>query len=152
MEALFRYINASVLGLASMFAPVRPLVCCAILFIATDFVTGVLASRRIAATEGRKWYFESGEAWRTVRKAGFVIISIAMSWLLESCVLDFMDLHLTRLFTGFVCGVEMWSFLENAAQLSDAMLFGWLRRYVHRRIKNELGDECETDEPGSAKP
>ena len=141
MEALFRYINAAALGLASMFAPVRPLVCCALLFIARDFVTGVLADRRAAREEGRKWYFESGEAWRTVRKAGFVIIAIVMSWLLESCVLDFMDLHLTRMFTGFVCGVEMWSFLENAAQLSDAMLFGWLRRYVRRRIKNELEDE-----------
>ena len=141
MEALFRYINAAALGLAAMFAPVRPLVCCAVLFIAIDFVTGVLADRRAAQAEGRKWYFESGEAWRTVRKAGFVIIAIAMSWLLESCVLDFMDLHLTRMFTGFVCGVEMWSFLENAAQLSDAMLFGWLRCYVHRRIKNELEDE-----------
>ena len=124
-----------------MFAPVRPLVCCAVLFIAIDFVTGVLADRRAAREEGRKWYFESGEAGRTVRKAGFVIIAIAMSWLLESCVLDFMDLHLTRMFTGFVCGVELWPFLENAAQLSDAMLFGWLRRYVHRRIKNELEDE-----------
>ena len=41
----------------------------------------------------------------------------------------------------FVSGVELWSFLENAAQLSDAPLFRWLRRYVHRRIRKEAGDE-----------
>ena len=88
-----------------------------------------------------KWYFESSEAWRTVRKAGFVVVAIGMSWLIETCILDFVDSHLTRMFTGFVCGVEMWSFLENASVLSDAALFGWLRKYVHRRIRKEMEDE-----------
>ena len=39
---------------------------------------------------------------------------------------------------GFTCGVEFWSFLENAAQLSDAPLFRWLRRYAKRRMEKEL--------------
>ena len=55
-------------------------------------------------------------------------------------MLDFMDLHAARLFTGFACGVEFWSFLENAAQLSDAPLFRWLKRYVRRRMRKEAGD------------
>ena len=52
-----------------------------------------------------------------------------------------MQLNVARLFMGFTCGVELWSFLENAAQLSDAPLFHWLRRYVRRRIRKEAGDE-----------
>jgi len=36
--------------------------------------------------------------------------------------------------------VEFWSFLENAAQLSDAPLFRWLKRYVRRRMRKEAGD------------
>ena len=52
-----------------------------------------------------------------------------------------MGLNVARLFTGFTCGVELWSFLENASQLSDAPLFRWLRRYVRRRIRREAGDE-----------
>lgn len=141
MEALFRYVNAAALSLAALFAPVRPLVCCAALFIGIDFLTGVAADRRIRRDRGEKWYFESSEAWRTVRKAGFVVVAIGMSWLIETCILDFVDSHLTRMFTGFVCGVEMWSFLENASVLSDAALFGWLRKYVHRRIRKEMEDE-----------
>lgn len=141
MEALFRYINAAVVALAALFAPIYPLVVCAALFIGIDFLTGVAADRRTTLDAGRRWYFESHEAWRTVRKAGFVIISIAMAWLIEAFVLDFVELHLTRMFTGFVCGVEMWSFLENASVLSDAALFGWLRKYVRRRIGKEVGDE-----------
>ncbi|MBQ7856829.1 MAG: phage holin family protein [Alistipes sp.] len=145
MEALFRYINATVMGIAALFAPVRPIIICALVFVVIDFVTGVAASRSVARNQGQRWYFESCEAWRTVRKAGFVITAIAMTWLLESCVLDFMQLHLTRLFAGMICGVEMWSFLENASVLSDARLFGWMRRYVHRRINKEIGDEIGED-------
>ena len=150
MEALFRYCNALFVGFAALFAPVAPVVLCALGFIAVDFVTGVLASRREAKVQGRRWYFESREAWRTVRKAGFVVMTIAMAWLVESCVLDFVELHLTRLLAGAVCGVEMWSFLENAATLSDAPLFEWLRRYVRRRVTKEFGSYGEEDESRAA--
>ncbi len=141
MEGLFRYINALVVALISLFSPIGSVVMCALLFIAIDFVTGVAASRREALGEGREWYFSSREAWRTVRKCGFVVVSIAMMWLVESAILNFVDLHLTRLFAGVICGVEMWSFLENASVLSDERLFTLLRRYVRRRVEREVGDE-----------
>ena len=74
-------------------------------------------------------------------KLALALTAIAMAWLIDRCVLGFTRLDTARLFAGFICGVEMWSFLENAAQLSDAPLFRWLRRYVHRRIRKEAGDE-----------
>jgi len=108
-------------------------------FIGIDFLSGVAASRAAARRKGHTWYFESCEAWRTVLKLGLTVTAIAMAWLIDSCILDFMQLNVARLFTGFTCGVELWSFLENAAQLSDAPLFHWLRRYVRRRIRKEAG-------------
>ncbi len=141
METLYRLVSGAAAALAALFSPVGPLVTCAVVFIGIDFLTGVLASRTMARREGRIWYFESAEAWRTIMKLGLTIVAIGMAWLIDSCVLGFMNLNLARLFTGFTCGVEMWSFLENAAQLSDAPLFRWLRRYVHRRIQREVGDE-----------
>ena len=69
---------------------------------------------------------------------GFVVIAIGMMWILEVCVLDFVNLNMTKLLTGFICSVEMWSFLENAAQLSDSPLFEWLRKYLHRRINKQI--------------
>ena len=135
MEALCRYVSGLAAGVLSLLAPIVPTVSCALLFIAADFVSGVAASSAEARRQKRKWYFESREAWRTVSKTGFVITAIAMSWILECCVLDFVTLNITRMFAGFVCGVELWSFLENASVLSDAPLFEWLKRYVRRRIE-----------------
>ena len=120
METLYRLVSGAAAGIAALFAPIGPLV---------------------ARREGRAWYFESREAWRTVLKLALAITAIAMAWLIDSCILDFMELNVARLFTGFTCGVELWSFLENASQLSDAPLFRWLRRYVRRRIRRETGDE-----------
>ena len=113
METLYRLVSGLTAGFIALFAPIGPLVACAMAFIGIDFLSGVAASRA----------------------------AIAMAWLIDSCVLDFMQLNVARLFTGFTCGVELWSFLENAAQLSDAPLFHWLRRYVRRRIRKEAGDE-----------
>ncbi len=141
METLFRLFNVAIVGIMSLFAPIVPLVGCALVFIAVDFVTGVAASRARARNRGEKWYFESHEAWRTILKLGFVIMAIAMSWLVERCVLDFMTLNLAKIFTGFTCAVEFWSFLENASQLSESPMFVWLKRYARRRIRKEVGDE-----------
>ena len=132
MEALYRFVSGAAAALAALFAPIGPLVITTMLFIAVDFLSGVAADRASAHRAGRPWYFESCKAWRT---------AIAMAWLIDCCVLDFMHLNLARLFAGFTCGVELWSFLENAAQLSDAPLFRWLRRFVRRRIRKEVGDE-----------
>ena len=141
METLYRLVSGAAAGIAALFAPIGPLVACTVVFIGIDFLSGVAASRAAARREGRAWYFESREAWRTVLKLGLTITAIAMAWMIDSCILDFMGLNVARLFTGFTCGVELWSFLENASQLSDAPLFRWLRRYVRRRIRREAGDE-----------
>ena len=125
METLYRLVSGAAAGIAALFAPIGPLVACAVVFIGIDFLSGVAASRAAARREGRAWYFESREAWRTVLKLALAITAIAMAWLIDSCILDFMELNVARLFTGFTCGVELWSFLENASQLSDAPLFRW---------------------------
>lgn len=139
MEVSFKFISGAVLGLLSLFAPIKAIVICALVFVAVDFILGVLASREESRRAGKQWYFSSQEAWRTVRKSCFVVLTIVMAWLLEICVLDFANLHLTRVAAGIICGVEMWSLLENISELSDARIFGWLRQYVHRRIETEIG-------------
>ena len=140
MEGMYRAINALMMSFVALFSPIQPVVTCALAFIAIDFVTGVLASRCEAKRKGERWYFSSREAWRTIRKAGFVLLTIGMCWLVESCILSFLTLNLTRIVAGAICGVEMWSFLENASVLSDAKLFAWLRTYVKRKVEREIGE------------
>lgn len=141
MEALYRSVSGAAAAAAALFAPVGPLVGCTLLFVAIDFCTGVAADRAVCRRAGRPWYFESRRAWRTVVKAALAATAIVMMWILEHCLWgDAGLLPPTRLFAGFICSVELWSFLENAARISDAPLFVWLRRYVRCRIGKEAPD------------
>ena len=104
MEALCRFVNGCVAGLVALFTPIVPLVWSVVGFIGFDFATGVLASRADARRIGQEWYFESREAWRTVEKLGFTVVTLCMTYVIDVVVLDFLNLNLTRLFAGFVCG------------------------------------------------
>ena len=70
METLYRLISGLTAGFIALFAPIGPLVACAMAFIGIDFLSGVAASRAAARRKGHTWYFESCEAWRTVLKLG----------------------------------------------------------------------------------
>ncbi len=141
METLYRLISGAATALVALFAPIGPVVLTTLLFIGVDFVSGVAADRKVALREGRVWFFESCKAWRTVVKLALALTAIVMAWLIDSCILGFLQLNLARLLAGFTCGVELWSFLENAAQLSEAPLFRAMRTFVHRRMRREVGDE-----------
>lgn len=141
MEALYRYANGCAGSVVAMLAPAAPLVWCVAAFIAVDFVTGVAASHAEARRDGREWYFESREAWRTAQKLGLVTVALAMACIVDSLPAGMFPPDFARLLAGFVCGVEMWSFLENACRMSDAPLLRRLRRFVRCRSGKEAGHE-----------
>lgn len=144
MGGFERFISGIVCALGALFMPARPLIVCAGLFVMIDFVIGVVASRTRAKRTGNEWRFESRKAWRTLYKAVFAMTGICMAWLLDSLILDFAHLNLAKLFTGFVCGVEFWSYLENAADISNHPMFEALRKLMKGRIQKTLNiDEKE---------
>lgn len=128
-------------AIIGIFSPIIGLVCCAITFVAVDFLTGVIASRHRAARLGEAWSFESRRAWDTIRKLTVIIVGIALSWLIDSMILDFAHLRLANLFTGFVCGVELWSFLENGAEVCNYPPFRWLKQFMSKQLATTLGEQ-----------
>lgn len=139
MENALKFICGGLASAASIFAPIEGLVVCAVLFVAIDFGMGVAASHHRARREGLEWRFSSRRAWDTVLKAVFAMAGIALAWLLDSVVLTFVDLHLANIFAGFVCGVEFWSYLENAADLSGHPVFLAIRKLLKKKVDKDLG-------------
>jgi len=141
MENTWKYISGVLVAIAGFFAPIRSLILCAAVFVAIDFVTGIIAGRKRALASGKEWGIESGKAWKTVYKLGFIMAGIVLAWMIDGYILSFMGLRLANLFTGFACGVEFWSYLENAAEISEHPVFRWLKRYMKSKIGSALGDE-----------
>lgn len=133
-----KYGWGAVAGAVALLAPIRGLVICAVVFVGIDFVTGVIASRTRARRADLQWRFSSRRAWDTLYKLIFVMAGIVLAWLLDSVVLTFLSLHLAKVFTGFVCGVEFWSYLENASDITGQSLFRALRRLLKGRVDEGL--------------
>ena len=100
-----------------------------------------MLSRRRARRIGLTWSFSSRRAWDTVLKLLFVMAGIVLAWLLDSVVLTFVELHLAKIFTGFVCGIEFWSYLENAADISGQPVFRALKKVLKRKVDESLKGE-----------
>lgn len=141
MDILFKYVSALLGALVALLCPIAPLIIATTTFIFIDFLTGIAASYIVARRSGQPWWFESRKAWRTITKLGFVLMSIVLIWIIDQHILGFMELNLANIFTGFVCGVELWSFIENASSISRAPLFEWLGKWVKRRIDKEVENE-----------
>ena len=139
MKPISGYISSAL----ALFAPVQPLVCCALSFTVVDFLTGIAADRKRARKRGLPWAFESKKAWKTVYKLAFSTLGIVMTWSIDRYILPFATLHLANLFTGFVCGVELWSYLENAAEVSEHPVFRRLQKYMKEKINDGLKDRTD---------
>jgi len=126
---------------------ILPLVMCVIFFEAVDFVTGVWKSAVIAHRKGQRFAFESVKAWRTIYKIVFILAGIVMSEMLD-VVISNHDLRLAHYFTAFCCGVEFWSFLENAAEISSHPVFRWLKKFMKQKVEDKIDFDNYTKEEG----
>lgn len=127
---------------------ILPLFVAVFIFEAVDFITGCIKSYVVAKRNGKKFAFESIKAWRTIYKVVFILIGIALAELLDATFSE-NRLRFANWFTTFCCGVEFWSFLENAAVISDHPIFRWLRKFMKIEVEDKTGidfDKMKKDE------
>lgn len=123
-----------------------PLFLTAMIFELVDFVTGVIKSAVVAQRAKERFAFESVKAWRTIYKFVFILVGIVLAEMLDQTIAVDARLRFANYFTAFCCGVEFWSFLENAAVISDHPLFRWLRRYMKFKVEDQIGMAFEDAE------
>jgi len=128
-----------------------PLILTVFLFEFVDFTTGCLKSAVLAKRAGGKFAFESVKAWRTIYKLVFILFGIVMAEMLERVIPGDVHLRLANWFTAFCCGVEFWSFLENAAVISDHPVFRWLRKFMKTKVEESTGIDFEAAKKEEAK-
>ncbi len=131
-DIVWKYMAGTVTALLGHLMPVAPLIGCAMTCTSIDFVTGILADRQRTRRNGKRWRFQSRKAWKTVKKTAFIMMGICMAWLIDDCIVAFAHLRLANIFTGFVCGVEFWSYLENASEITETPVFSLFKNHLRR--------------------
>lgn len=122
-----------------------PLFITVMVFELVDFITGCIKSYVVAKRQKTKFAFESVKAWRTIYKFVFLLIGVVLMEMLDQTIANEGRLRFANYFTGFACGVEFWSFLENAAIISDHPIFRWLRKFMKLKVEETTGLTIEGD-------
>lgn len=144
MANLSKFICGGLSAIWAFFAPIQSLIILVFVFVGIDFITGVWASRKRAVRNGRKWVFSSERMRNTVWKTVFYIAGIMLAWSIETYALTFATIYLAKIFAGFVLGVELFSFLENAADISNHKVFVWIRKFTAKELKDKVGIDIES--------
>ena len=123
-----------------------PLFVAVIVFEVMDFVTGCIKSAVVSKRKGGKFAFESVKAWRTIYKFVLILIGIVLAELLDQTFGNDGRLKLANYFTAFCCGVEFWSFLENAAVICDHPIFRMLKKVMREKTEDAIGVTFDDEE------
>lgn len=123
-----------------------PLFVAVTVFELVDFLTGTLKSAILAKRARKRFAFESVKAWRTIYKYVFILAGIALAEVLDYTIVEDSRLRLANYFTAFCCGVEFWSFLENAAVISNHPIFRWLRKYMKFKVEEQMGIDAKIEQ------
>ena len=145
-KIIVQYAFKAGICLFGIFLPVKMLVVSLLVFILIDFFTGNVADFKRKKAVGEKYAFESKKGWKTLNKIIFSVIGVYLSWMIDEHMLHFVELHLPELLCAFICGVELWSILENASEISNHPVFRWAKRFMKEKIKEKAGVDFEKPE------
>ena len=131
-------------SIVAYFCPVQMLVYGLFGFVAVDFVTGCMADYKRKHEAHKRWAFSSDKMWRTIFKLTFGVVGIAMShWVDQEILSSFTSINLAKIFTGYLCGAEFWSWVENAAFICKWPLLEGVRKSIIHTVDEKLGISIE---------
>lgn len=134
IDKIWAYIASS---LMAFFEPIEILVLWMLIFIISDMITGIHAS----LTEGG--YIQSCKLQRTVHKFVLYAMTICLLEGMDKYILDVVNCHLANIGAAIICGIEMYSILENCYRITGNQVFKVLTQFTLRKIKDETGVEVD---------
>lgn len=136
IDKIWAYIASS---LMAFFEPIEILVLWMLIFIISDMITGIHAS----LTEGKP--IQSCKMQKTVHKFLLYAMTIILLEGLDRYLFDLMDLHLANIGATIICGIELWSIMENCYRITGNRVFKLLTQFTLKRIKDETGIELDKE-------
>ena len=147
IEKFAKWVFGGIMGFWGFLLPIQSLILCVLVAILTDFATGNIADYYRQKRAGGKYYFQSEKMWKTIWKLGLSIIGIGFAWMLDTHALSNLGgLNLANFFCAFIVAAEFWSFLENAAVISDHPIFRVLKKYMKEHVKKKTDIDID-DKP-----
>lgn len=126
-------------GVGSFFLPLYILLFWMFVFVIIDMVSGMLAARYRGETLCSK------KMKCTVSKIMWYSSVIILVHGLDTGVLPFINLYAAQIVTGIICGVELFSNLENLYSITGNKVFYLLTQWTNKKIHETTGVKIEDE-------
>lgn len=120
-------------GVLAFFEPLAVLMLWFFIFVACDMITGVSASIK------ERKIITSNKLSRTIKKLVMYCTVIVLVHAIDKDMLTLVDLGLARICAAIICGIELYSILENCYRITGNRVFKVLTQFTLKKIEDETG-------------
>ena len=134
IDKIWAYCLTSIIG---FFGPLGVFILWLLIFIVVDMITGVHAS----LLEGQR--MSSHGLQKTVQKFVMYAMSIFLLQGIDQYMITFANCGLANIGCTLICGIELYSILENFYRITGNKVFRILTQFTLKKIKDETGIDIE---------
>lgn len=130
LDRLWSYLIASI---GAFFEPLGVVLLWMLIFIMADMFAGMYASLK----EGK--HLESNKMQKTIVKIITYSTSIILLHGLDTYMITFIDCGLAKIGATIICGIELYSILENFYRATGNEVFRVLTKFTLKKIEDSTG-------------
>lgn len=130
LDRIWSYLIAAI---ATFFEPVSVVLLWMLIFILADMFAGMYASLK----EGK--HLESHKMQKTIVKVITYSTSIILLHGLDTYMITFADCGLAKFGATIICGIELYSILENFYRATGNEVFRILTKFTLKKIQDHTG-------------
>lgn len=120
-------------GTLSFFEPLWVLMLCFFVFVGVDMITGISAAIK------ERQIIESNKLRKTVYKFLMYCTVIVLVHSIDTEMIILVNLGLARICSAIICGIELYSILENCYRITGNTVFKILTQFALKKIEDETG-------------
>lgn len=130
LDRLWSYL---IMAFASFFEPIGVVLLWMLIFVFADMLAGMYASLK----EGKN--LESHKMQKTIIKVITYSTSVILLHGLDMYFITFIDCGLAKIGATIICGIELYSILENFYRATNNEVFRVLTTFTLKKIKESTG-------------
>lgn len=130
LDRFWSYLGAALIG---FFEPIYVVLLWMFIFVLADMFAGMYASLK----EGKK--LESSKMQKTVVKTITYSTSVILLHGIDTYMLTIVDCGLARIGATIICGIELYSVMENFYRATGNIVFKTLTTFTLKKIKENTG-------------
>ena len=124
----------------SFMEPLWVLILWFLIFVALDTITGVSASIK------ERKIITSNQLRKTIQKLMMYSMTIVLCHAIDVYMLTFIEVGLARLTSTIICGIELYSILENCYRITGNRIFKILTQFTLKKIEDHTGVNIDEKE------